>query len=97
MLCRCLVDVLHAASIVRCGGVHRVRLVLSYVCSSVSVLWMYCMRLASLGEGEARPPRLRRQLRPLADERRAARLAVLFGGGRVEVGGWSPKAGQWAV
>jgi len=43
------------------------------------------MRLASLAE--ARPPRLRRQLRSLADERRAARLAVLVGGGRVEVGG----------
>ena len=34
---------------------------------------------------------------PLADERRAARIAVLVGGGRVEVGGWSPEAGQWAV
>ena len=34
---------------------------------------------------------------PLADERRATRIAVLVGGGRVEVGGWSPEAGQWAV
>jgi len=34
---------------------------------------------------------------PLADERRAARIAVLVGGGRVEVGGWSPEAGRWAV
>jgi len=33
----------------------------------------------------------------LADERRAARIAVLVGGGRVEVGGWFPEAGQWAV
>jgi len=34
---------------------------------------------------------------PLADERRAARIAVvLVGGGRVEVGGWSSEAGQWA-
>ena len=33
----------------------------------------------------------------MADERRAARIAVLVGGGRVEVGGWSPEAGQWAV
>jgi len=30
----------------------------------------------------------------LADERRAARIAVLVGGGRVEVGGWSPEAGS---
>jgi len=27
----------------------------------------------------------------------AARIAVLVGCGRVEVGGWSPEAGQWAV
>jgi len=33
----------------------------------------------------------------LADERRAARIAVLVSGGRVEVGGWSPEAGQWAA
>ena len=35
---------------------------------------------------EARPPRLQR-LRPLADERRPARLAVLVGGGREKAGG----------
>jgi len=30
----------------------------------------------------------------LADKRRAARIAVLVGGGCVEVGGWSPEAGR---
>ena len=30
-------------------GVHRVRLVLLHVYSCVSVLWMYCVRLASSG------------------------------------------------
>ena len=34
---------------------------------------------------------------PLADERRAARIAVLVGCGRVEVDGWSPEVRQWAV
>ena len=34
---------------------------------------------------------------PLADKWRAARIAVLVGGGCVVVGGWSPEAGQWAV
>jgi len=54
---------MHAVSVIGCGGVHlvwlalryvgvhRVRLVLLYVCSCVSVLRMYCMRLASLGVG----------------------------------------------
>ena len=41
----------------------------------------------------------RRALAPYSFGRRAAaaRIAVLVGGGRVEVGGWSPEAGQWAV